>query len=57
MGETTISGRDTLRNAKGMFMIEELARVALQRCTTAREAIQLMGKLVKNTAMVIRANV
>lgn len=31
MGETTISGRDTLRNPKGMFMIEELARVALQR--------------------------
>ena len=28
-------------------MIEELARVALQRCTTARDAIQLMGKLVK----------
>ena len=26
MGETTISGRDTLRNPKGMFMIEELAR-------------------------------
>ena len=25
MGETTISGRDTLRNDKGMFMIEELA--------------------------------
>ena len=47
MGETTISGRDTLRNPKGMFMIEELARVALQRCTTARDAIQLMGKLVK----------
>ena len=47
MGETTISGRDTLQNPKGMFMIEELARVALQRCTTARDAIQLMGKLVK----------
>ena len=47
MGETTISGRDTLRNPKGMFMIEELVRVALQRCTTARDAIQLMGKLVK----------
>ena len=30
-----------------MFMIEELARVALQRCITARDAIQLMGKLVK----------
>lgn len=28
-------------------MIEELQRVALQRCTTAREAIRLMGDLIK----------
>ena len=47
MGETTISGRDTLRNDKGIFMIEELARIALERCTTARDAIRLMGELVK----------
>ena len=47
MGETTISGRDTLRNKQGMFMIEELARIALERCSTAREAIRLMGELVK----------
>lgn len=47
MGETTISGRDTLRNSKGMFMIEELQRIALERCTTARQAIRLMGDLVK----------
>ncbi len=47
MGETTISGRDTLRNEKGIFMIEELARIALERCTTARDAIRLMGALVK----------
>lgn len=47
MGETTISGRKELVNKKGMFMIEELERVALQRCTTAREAIQLMGALIK----------
>ena len=45
MGETTISGRDTLRNEKGIFMIEELARIALERCTTARDAIRLMGNL------------
>jgi len=45
MGETTISGRDTLRNEKGLFMIEELARIALERCTTARDAIRLMGEL------------
>lgn len=47
IGETTISGRPELRNPKGMFMIEELERVALQRCSTAREAIRLMGNLIK----------
>ena len=47
IGETTYSGRDTMQNKKGMFMIEELSRIALQRCTTAREAIRLMGELIK----------
>ena len=47
MGETTISGRDTLQNKEGLFMIEELQRIALQRCSTAREAIHLMGDLIK----------
>lgn len=47
IGETTIGGRDTLRNREGMFMIEELQRVVLQRCTSAREAIRLMGELIK----------
>jgi len=46
MGETTVSGRDTLRNKEGVFMIEELARIALQRCSTARDAILMMGELV-----------
>lgn len=47
IGETTFTGRDTLRNPEGMFMIEELQRVALERCSTAREAIRLMGDLIK----------
>ncbi|MBR5093299.1 MAG: C69 family dipeptidase [Bacteroidales bacterium] len=47
IGETTFSGPDTLVNKKGMFTIEELERVALMRCTTAREAIHLIGSLVK----------
>lgn len=47
IGETTISGRRDLQNPQGMFMIEELQRVALQRCTTAREAIRLMGQLIQ----------
>ncbi len=47
MGETTITGYRKLVNKKGMFLIEELQRIALQRCTTAREAITLIGKLIK----------
>jgi dipeptidase len=47
MGETTISGRRELVNPEGMFMIEELQKIALQRCTTARQAIRLMGELVR----------
>lgn len=47
IGETTYGGRDTMQNKAGMFMIEELERIVLQRCTTARDAIRLMGDLVK----------
>lgn len=47
IGETTITGRRELVNKNGMFMIEELQRLALERCTTAREAIRLMGDLIK----------
>ena len=38
IGETTYGGRDTMQNKAGMFMIEELERIALERCTTARDA-------------------
>jgi dipeptidase len=47
IGETTIGGRRDLVNNEGMFMIEELERIALERCKTAREAIKLIGDLVK----------
>ena len=47
IGETTIGGRRELINNEGMFMIEELERIALERCKTAREAIRLIGELVK----------
>lgn len=47
IGETTYSGRKEMENPKGLFVIEELARIALERCTTARQAIRLMGRLVK----------
>ncbi len=46
MGETTFGGRKSLRNKKGMFMIEELQAVALERCSTARQAITLIGELI-----------
>ena len=47
IGETTIVGRLELRNEDGMFYIEELEKIALQRCRTAREAIALIGKLAE----------
>lgn len=47
IGETTIGGRQELYNPEGIFMIEELERLMLERCKTAREAIKLAGQLVK----------
>jgi dipeptidase len=47
IGETTIGGRMELRNPAGIFYIEELEKIALQRCTSAREAIKLIGKLAE----------
>lgn len=47
IGETTFGGRSELQNENGMFLIEELERIALERCSTARGAIKLIGELVK----------
>jgi dipeptidase len=47
IGETTIGGKKELYNSSGMFMIEEIERLMLERCTTAREAIKLAGQLAK----------
>ncbi len=47
IGETTIYGRKELVNKDGMFLIEELEKIALQRCKTARAAIALIGKLAE----------
>ncbi|HEC44184.1 MAG TPA: peptidase [Bacteroides sp.] len=47
IGETTFSGKEELINKNGLFLIEELERIALQRCTTARAAIKLIGELIK----------
>ena len=47
IGETTFSGPDILINPAGWFTIEELERVALQRCDNASDAILLMGALAQ----------
>jgi len=47
IGETTIGGREELYNPEGVFMIEELERIMLERSKTARDAIKLAGELVK----------
>jgi dipeptidase len=47
IGETTIYGREELMNTDGIFLIEELEKIALQRCKTAREAIALIGRLAE----------
>ncbi len=47
IGETTIYGRQELINTDGLFLIEELEKIALQRCTTARQAIELIGVLAE----------
>ena len=44
IGETTIGGRRELINDEGLFDIMELARLALERASTARDAIKLMGE-------------
>ena len=47
IGETTFNGRRELQNKDGLFVIEELQAIALERCTTAKDAIRLMGKLAE----------
>ena len=47
IGETTIGGRRELRNDEGLFLIENLQAIALERTTTARDAIKLIGELVE----------
>lgn len=47
IGETTIYGREELINKEGLFLIEELEKIALERCSTAREAIKLIGALAE----------
>jgi len=47
IGESTFGGRNSLKSNKGLIDCQQLARLMLERCTTAREAIQLAGSLTK----------
>ncbi|MCK4350878.1 MAG: C69 family dipeptidase, partial [Candidatus Krumholzibacteria bacterium] len=45
IGESTFGGRKELRNKKALISCDELCRLALERCATARQAIRLIDKL------------
>jgi dipeptidase len=47
IGETTFGGRRELYNPEGKFDIMALQRIVLERTSTAREAIKMIGELVK----------
>ena len=47
IGETTFSGREELRNPEGLLHYWDLMRIALERATTARDAIRVMTDLVE----------
>ena len=48
IGESTIGGRRELQNPDGRLYIEEIERLMLQGCRTAREAIRLADRLIKD---------
>jgi len=47
MGEFTWSGRSEVSSAEGLFVIANLEMLGLQRASTAREAVQVMGALAE----------
>lgn len=47
IAESTIGGRSGMSNRNGWFDIVELQRIALERATTARECVQIMGALAE----------
>ena len=47
IGETTFTGPKNLINKNSPLVIEELARLALERCNNARDAVRLMGSLAE----------
>ncbi len=47
IGESTFGGRATLRSDKGLIDCQQIVTLMIERCSTAREAIQLCGELTK----------
>ncbi len=47
IGESTFGGREELQSDKGLIDTQRLCKLMLQRCTTARDAIQLADELTK----------
>lgn len=47
IGESTFGGRSVLQSDNGLIDCQRLCQLMLERCTTAREAIQMAGELTK----------
>ncbi len=47
IGESTFGGREELISDKGLIDCQRLCILILERCTTAREAIRMSGKLLE----------
>ncbi len=47
IGESTFGGREVLQSDKGLIDCQQLCRLMLERCATAREAIKLANELTK----------
>ncbi|MBC35265.1 MAG: peptidase C69 [Bacteroidetes bacterium] len=47
MGESTFGGREELQSDAGLIDCQRLNQLMLERCTTARQAIQMAGELLK----------
>lgn len=47
IGESTFGGRKSLHSEKGLIDCQQLVRLMMERCTTARDAIRTAGELTK----------
>ncbi len=47
MGESTFGGREELQSDNGLIDCQRLCQLMLERCTTARQAIQMADELTK----------